>query len=1594
MKTFRIFVSSPGDVRQERQVTAKVLTRLQAQFAGRIDVKGYFWEHEPMHAGADFQSQIPPPAQFDVFVGILWSRLGTRLHSSHVRPDGRPYSSGSEFEFETALESYRTSAAKTPRLLIYRREETPLIPAEPPEIFEERKRQWDSLQRFIQHWFTDLTDGGTFKAAFRGYHNTAEFEEILEEHLRKTIVDIGGTEAQETAPGAPTPQWTEGSPYRGFEVFEFEHAAVFFGRTRAIDEVIGQLRDQVSQGKPPFVVIFGASGSGKSSLLRAGVIPALTTGGVERFGAWRRAVYQPSQSSGDLFEGLASALTGTDAIPEILATGTGSLGLGARLRENPEGLEMYLAGTLQQLARESHEAEKRQLRQKAALLRDQGQVNDAEYIDRLLEVLQFSELRLILGLDQLEELFLLEDRFSPTERNRFLAAVASLVRSRTSYVWVVGTLRSDFFSKCEESEDLIQLMKGKGQYHLLLPDSNEFSQMIRFPAQSAGYSFEDHPVKGRLDDVLRDAALAEARSLPLLELTLDHLFEAAGPARQMTHEAYDSLGGGSGGLRGVLLNVADAAFANLSERARESFPRVFKSLTTLGTETGKLPGAQEHFSRRIVRREALKRIGSGAEEVVKCFVDARLLVAYCDDANNEVVSVAHEALLNEWARLRSLLDREIDFLRLRARFATAVAEWERDRRNPRRLASGLTLAEAREVLRVEPEALQPFEATYIKLSKQKHAVRLATFFCTALLLVVLFGLLALWASLSERDARRALASSDVSLAEEFLAKKETPSAIAFLASAVDQDPDSTSAGDRLWFALSERSWPLAASAPGLVQSGISAVAFSPDGERVVAGSDSGAVNVWDPSDTKFLATASDTNRGHIIFCAFSPDGARFIIGSKDPTTHIWDAKSGQPGAALLSHKDQIECGAFSADSRYVATGSRDRTVCIWDATTGQLVGGPFQHDTDVNSVSFDPTTSKRLATTFDTVARIWDLPGGKSRDLKHPDAVNSAQFTLKGDAVLTTCGDGLARLWSTETWQVLHQSTPHPDSMENACMSPNSDRIAIVCGKQVLLCRSDLTELRILPHSFHVMCIAFSPDGSRLLSATDDGKVRVWSAFSGQPIGEAIDERNQIFGAAFTPDGRIVVATSTGLLRVWTEPTLSPLASTIWHPEGLQTVVISPDEKTILTGADDSQARLWDLSTCHLVGRSLPHNAPVTAAAFTADGARLITAAANRVTLWSIVGQVKAGETLETDGDVTCVMFDPGRDVFVTATRNGEARFWRVSDCKPVGSVMHPSRRSARIFAVAFNSHDRCFLTASEDGTIRKWDYDGQPVGTPITASQITCAAFSPDRRWVAAGSIDGAAVWDLDTGKLVSSPTVRGGARANACVFSPDGATLAIALDDGSASVCDSRSGTARFGALRHSLGEAEPICAVAFSRNQKRLATGSEDGSVIVWDTANGREITERLSLSASVTALAFAHDANLLVTASKDGRVCIWDLDAPVTRQDRLQVARLARQLIPVKLTTAGLLQANDVSTVSALATEFSQSDRSASSQLARWITQNPWTRNLSPFSAESVPDHIESLISEGSEPALVEAAVLSSGDPKLEQEVIAARKKAGD
>ena len=237
------------------------------------------------------------------------------------------------------------------------------------------------LDEFVQRFFHG--EDGTLIAAFHPFENAADFETRLEDHLRKLIQDrlqkLGISLANREAVVRPT--WTEGSPFRGLQVFEFQHHAIFFGRTRAIGEILERLKRQAAEGRA-FLLVLGVSGCGKSSLVRAGVLPDLVQPGVvEGVGLWRRAILRPGERSGDLFDGLAAALRRDEALPELASDGTTVEQLAGMLRSNPEAAPYLIKGALAQAASHLVKAESSPVQPAA---------------------------RLVLVLDQLEELFTAE----------------------------------------------------------------------------------------------------------------------------------------------------------------------------------------------------------------------------------------------------------------------------------------------------------------------------------------------------------------------------------------------------------------------------------------------------------------------------------------------------------------------------------------------------------------------------------------------------------------------------------------------------------------------------------------------------------------------------------------------------------------------------------------------------------------------------------------------------------------------------------------------------------------------------------------------------------------------------------------------------------------------------------------------------------------------------------------------------------------------------------------------------------------------------------------------------------------------------------
>ena len=349
--TLRIFISSPGDVPVERDRAADVVARLQEEFVHYAVLEPFFWEDQPARATDTFQSQFPEASAMDIVVGILWARIGTPLPLDKARPDGRRYESGTVYELETAAESYRSRG--TPDLVVYRRTSDPSLPLDDEAERQRRLEQLEALEAFIRRWF--FHDDGSFKAAFHTFKTPDQFEQQLETHLRKLIREKVEKAEQ---PGGPAEGEIvfHGVPYPGLKVFGLEDAPVFYGRARALAAVKEALQAQAGRNCA-FLLIFGMSGSGKSSLVRAGLLHALTAtpGWIEGVDVWRWCVVRPGDATGDPLDALAQAFFGDTALPELRAGGIDAARLARTLRDNPDDVDLILGPALRTVAASERE---------------------------------------------------------------------------------------------------------------------------------------------------------------------------------------------------------------------------------------------------------------------------------------------------------------------------------------------------------------------------------------------------------------------------------------------------------------------------------------------------------------------------------------------------------------------------------------------------------------------------------------------------------------------------------------------------------------------------------------------------------------------------------------------------------------------------------------------------------------------------------------------------------------------------------------------------------------------------------------------------------------------------------------------------------------------------------------------------------------------------------------------------------------------------------------------------------------------------------------------------------------------------------------
>lgn len=606
--TYKLFLSSPTDVSVEREAAKRVVWRINAERLGKRQIELLRWEDSYYTADKTFQDQIEAPGDCDLVVCLFWKSLGNDLPETYRMSDGR-LPTGTEYEFENALNHSLASEDRQPDVLVYRKTADVYFKSDMVAI---EQAQQDRLLSFWRRWFHN--EKGQFVAGFHTFEDTSEFETLFEDHLAQWL---SRREVELT--------WRDVTPYIGLRPFGPKDTSVFFGRDREILRARARLIANALNGRNVLAVV-GPSGSGKSSLVSAGLMPSLTETRLtaDRAVLSSQITLKPSSFGGDegagWAQGLSTALLASQPLGAALAQGdfANSEALAALMSEAPESAVAPFSSALDRLQA------------------DRGTPQGV-----------------IVFMDQFEEVF----AFSDDHRDAFILALTHLVGEER--INLIMAMRSEFLARVQDSSPLSRLFGLDGlsdgsEPFLMLrpPEPGDLRDIITGPAKGAGVAFEAARDNLPALEHRIEADAADA-PLPAVQFLLSELF-AGRDGDVMTHDCYDRLGG----VAGVIARRGDAALKRLiSHEERRAFPSLIRKLVAND-------GLTNAFVSRTARRTSLSQ---SEETVSAALIEEGLLIA--DGAE---LRLAHEVLISGWDAVSDIVEDDKRLLGVRHRLSIAA----------------------------------------------------------------------------------------------------------------------------------------------------------------------------------------------------------------------------------------------------------------------------------------------------------------------------------------------------------------------------------------------------------------------------------------------------------------------------------------------------------------------------------------------------------------------------------------------------------------------------------------------------------------------------------------------------------------------------------------------------------------------------------------------------------------------------------------------------------------------------------------------------------------------------------------------------------
>jgi len=1161
------------------------------------------------------------------------------------------------------------------------------------------------------------------------------------------------------------------NPYLGLNAFDTGDADLYYGRKTLTQDLTEFVKAHA------LTVVLGPSGTGKSSLVRAGLLPALQQDPEQ---TWQiLPVMRPGESPlKALAQALLSLKGGTTQVSQIEA-------LSAKLYKTPKAI---VNSVLAWKAANPHK-------------------------------------QLLLVIDQFEEVITLCQQERVKQQFLELLHLATSTDNRLGSI--VITLRADF--EPQFLETVLQPNWMESRFIVPPMSRDDLQQVIEQPALRRVLYFDPPTLINRL----LDEVVQMPGALPLMSFTLSELYlrylERRSDDRALTEEDYKALGG----IAGSLTQRATQEYRQLVQ-LDSNYAQTVRNimLRMVSLEGGELTRRRVPETELIYSAEAENQ---RVQTVLTALIDARLLVKGQTSIGDPYVEPAHDALVRGWPQLlrwqrkaqeEMLLNQPLD-LAVTAWKSEEGALWNKDRR----------LELLQNILECETTWLNRAESEFVKQSillKRKNKWRLMGGVAALVVMVVLLGVgilmsrLSRFAAIAEKEAtiskRAEIAQREATIREKIarvprwvLTGKHAEGLMLSLSTLKEsrEDPDYPSDVQSDAQRTIQDTVQLARESNILLghEQSVLAIAVDPSGRYIVSAGKDRSLKLWDTKSSKLLTAKPQAHESAIYDVAISPDGKSLASASNDATIRIWEISevdgkvqlSDKPKYTLQKHTGSVHAVDFhpSNSQRLVSAGA-DRTVRLWSVDTGKEIMLISAHYGSVRDVAFSPDGNEIVSGSGDNMVRVWDANTGVQKRLlqmAHKDEVFSVAFDSTGDRIVSSSSDRSIRIWEAKTGKLVgdeslrgHDGTVYSAifSADNkTVISTGSDRTIRFWDVGTAIAISTIPEA----HSSSIWDLALSGDGKQLTSSSSDAAVKVWDVANDRPLGQPriSPHRKNILSIAVSPDGQHVVSSGEDRkLSLWNAKT----QALIWekanaHLAPIQSVAFSPAESKFVSASDDGMLKFWDTTTGNLFGPTQPKGEyEIYSAAFRSDG-----------------------------------------KVVASGGRDGKIRFWNAITRK---QIVEWEAHKKTILAVAFSpeADSRYIASASGDDTVAIWDAKTRKRKHSLRhGKDVWAVAFSPDGKYLASSGVGlTIRLWHVETGEEIDGLT---GHTNNivSLAFNTDGTKLASASFDRTIRLWDTIDIHNAKSDGPPLVGHTQNVLAVQFIPNEATLVSGSADLSLRWW-------------------------------------------------------------------------------------------------------------------------------------------------------------------